>query len=368
MRGVPFLPEEFGRPEKRPRDLLPPDDVRPLIDQDGQVAPRLNPLRVQRADDHFGRRPDDERLGKLFIAAARHPRDLRRKAFDVFLLFHQQAGRDEEREVRVDVAGGLDPAIERLLDQFPDGIAVRPDRHAALDLGVIRQLCPADDIEIPLREVFRLGRDFGHGPFAVAFLHHSRWSASHRRAAPPSVRRRFQCRSSRSGCRAGSDRRGFLPVARPRAPRDAQPSAGSPCASRPPSATPVRRRRAQSAFAIRHPAAALPGRGHPRRETDRRSRHIRSRISATDNTRRGRHVVQPQTAQRHRLAYSRQPAHVSGSIASSPRRRIARPARAPNTRPSSSELLASRLAPWTPVHATSRPRRARASSSAHRDR
>ena len=30
-----------------------------------------------------------------------------------------------------------------------------------------------------------------------------------------------------------------------------------------------------------------------------------------------------------------------------------RPARAPNTSPSSSELLASRLAPWTPVHATS---------------
>ena len=33
--------------------------------------------------------------------------------------------------------------------------------------------------------------------------------------------------------------------------------------------------------------------------------------------------------------------------------RIAPAARAPNTSPSSSELLASRLAPWTPVHATS---------------
>ena len=108
--GVPFLPQELGRAKERPRHLLPADDVRPLIDQDGQVAPRLNPLRVQRADDHFGRRPDDERLGELLIAAARHPRDLRRKAFDVLLLLHQQAGRDEEREVRVDVPGGLDPA------------------------------------------------------------------------------------------------------------------------------------------------------------------------------------------------------------------------------------------------------------------
>ena len=41
-------------------------------------------------------------------------------------------------------------------------------------------------------------------------------------------------------------------------------------------------------------------------------------------------------------------------LARSPRSsRIAHPARAPKTSPSSSELLARRFAPWTPVHATS---------------
>ena len=44
---------------------------------------------------------------------------------------------------------------------------------------------------------------------------------------------------------------------------------------------------------------------------------------------------------------------ISRSAAGAPWPRMAAAARAPNTSPSSSELLASRLAPWTPVHATS---------------
>ena len=152
VRRVPFLPEELRRAQERPRHLLPADDVRPLVDEDRQIAPRLNPLRVHRADDRFRRRPDDERLLELLVAAVRDPGDLRREAFDVLRLLHQQALGNEQREVRVDVAGRLEPRVERLLDQLPDRVAVRPDDHAALDRRVVGQLRAADDVEVPAAE------------------------------------------------------------------------------------------------------------------------------------------------------------------------------------------------------------------------
>ena len=55
----------------------------------------------------------------------------------------------------------LDLAVERLLNQLPDGIAVRPDDHAALDRRVVGELRAADDVEVPAREVLRARRDFG---------------------------------------------------------------------------------------------------------------------------------------------------------------------------------------------------------------
>jgi len=36
--GVAFLPEELGGPQKDTRPQLPADDIRPLVDQDRQVA------------------------------------------------------------------------------------------------------------------------------------------------------------------------------------------------------------------------------------------------------------------------------------------------------------------------------------------
>ena len=70
VRGVAFLPEELGRAQERPRHLFPAHDVRPLVDQHGQIAPRLDPLLVHHADDRFRRRPDDQLLGEVFVAAS----------------------------------------------------------------------------------------------------------------------------------------------------------------------------------------------------------------------------------------------------------------------------------------------------------
>ena len=94
VRRVPFLPEELGRAQERPRDLLPAHDVGPLVDQDRQIAPRLHPLRVHRADDGLGRRPDDELLFELLASAVRDVRHLRREAFDVLGLLGEQRLRE----------------------------------------------------------------------------------------------------------------------------------------------------------------------------------------------------------------------------------------------------------------------------------
>ena len=65
MDGMPFLPEKFSGPQKDAGPHLPADDVGPLVDENRQVAIRLHPLRVARADDGLAGGPHDERLGEL---------------------------------------------------------------------------------------------------------------------------------------------------------------------------------------------------------------------------------------------------------------------------------------------------------------
>ena len=68
----------------------------------------------------------------------------------------------------------LKRAVERLLDQLPDRVAVRPDDHAALDGRVVGQLRAADDVEIPAGKVLRAGSDFGDERVGfVVFLCHA---------------------------------------------------------------------------------------------------------------------------------------------------------------------------------------------------
>ena len=67
----------------------------------------------------------------------------------------------------------LDPLVERLLNQFPDGVAVRANGHTAFDFGVVRELGAPDDIQIPLGEVLRTRSDLGYERFGCGFLGHS---------------------------------------------------------------------------------------------------------------------------------------------------------------------------------------------------
>ena len=171
VRGVAFLPEKLGGPQEEARAHFPADDIGPLIDEDRQVAVRLHPLRVGRADDRLARGADDQRLGQLGrrrgtqAAAGRGLEPVMRddgallgEAFHVLGLLREIAQRDEEREVRVLVPGRLERGIEEALHVLPDAVAPRLDDHAAAHIRRLGHLGGAHHLLVPLGEVFLAGR------------------------------------------------------------------------------------------------------------------------------------------------------------------------------------------------------------------
>ena len=168
MAGVAFLPEEFGRPQERPGDLLPADDVRPLVDEDREVPVGLDPSGIHVADDGLRGRPDGQPFLELLLAADGDPGDLGREALDVLGLLLEEALGDEEREIGVDVARVLDAAVHQPLDVLPDGVAVGPDDHHPLHRRVVGELGLLDDLDVPLGKILALGRDLFDQSFVVA--------------------------------------------------------------------------------------------------------------------------------------------------------------------------------------------------------
>ena len=152
--GVALLPEEFGGAQEEARALLPAHDVGPLVDEDGQVAPRLHPFAVHVADDGLGGRAHDERLFELFAAGVRDDGALGREALDVLRLLREEGLRYQQREGGVDVARLLEGVVEVALYHFPYRVARRAHDHAAADGRVVRHLGDADDVKVPLRIIF----------------------------------------------------------------------------------------------------------------------------------------------------------------------------------------------------------------------
>ena len=189
VEGVPFLPEELARPEEGTGGLLPPDDVRPLVDEQGQIAVALHPLGVHVADDGLGSRAHDELLFKLRIADMRDKRDLGREAFHVLRLLHEVAQGDEHREIGILVPCRFETAVEFLLDVLPDLVAVRADDHRALDGAVVHQLRLQDDVGVPLRKIFGHVRDLFY-EFVVLLHIALRGLRSRRRPRPLRLRLR----------------------------------------------------------------------------------------------------------------------------------------------------------------------------------
>ena len=168
VRRVSLLPEEFRRAEKKTRPHFPADHIGPLVDEQRQVAIRLHPAGVGRTDDGFGCRADDERFGQftsrdqfavLFLEpVVRDDSAFLGKAFDVLGFFFEEAQRDEEREVGVDVSGRLEHGVQLALHVLPNPPAPRFDDHAAADIGIFREIGGLDDLLIPFGKVVGAGR------------------------------------------------------------------------------------------------------------------------------------------------------------------------------------------------------------------
>ncbi len=85
-----------------------------------------------------------------------------REALDVRRLLLQERQRDEQREVRVLMAGRLEHVVERALHVLPQGVAPRLDDHAAANGRVLGEVRGPDDLLIPLGVVLvASGRDGG---------------------------------------------------------------------------------------------------------------------------------------------------------------------------------------------------------------
>ncbi len=79
----------------------------------------------------------------------------------VLLFLGQERQGDEQREIGVDVAGGLEPVVEFALHLFPDGVAVGFDDHAAAHRRMLGEVGAFDDVEVPLRVILRARRHTG---------------------------------------------------------------------------------------------------------------------------------------------------------------------------------------------------------------
>ena len=109
--------------------------------------------------------PDDVRLFQFLAAGDGHHRQFGREAFHVLGFLVQEALRDEQREVAVLVVGGFEAVVELALDQFPHGVAVGLDDHAAFDdFRGLRHVALQDDVLIPGGEILLAWSDgrFGH--------------------------------------------------------------------------------------------------------------------------------------------------------------------------------------------------------------
>jgi len=105
--------------------------------------------------------PDDDRLLQLLAARVSDHRQLGAEALDVLGLAPQVRLRDEQREVGVLRASGLDPVVHLALHPLPQRVPGRPDHHGAADRPVVGQLRLGDDVLVPAGEVLGLGRENG---------------------------------------------------------------------------------------------------------------------------------------------------------------------------------------------------------------
>ena len=157
VRRMAFLPKELGGAQEQARAHLPAHDVRPLVDQQRQIAITLDPALKRVANDRLRSRTNDQRLFELGVwidhqlaalvleAVVGDDRHLLGEALDVLSLLGDEAHGDEKREVAVVVSRILDAGVEFRLYALPHTPAPRLDDHAAADGAGFGHVAVADD-------------------------------------------------------------------------------------------------------------------------------------------------------------------------------------------------------------------------------
>ena len=153
---MPFLPVEFGGAQKHTRAHFPTHHVHPLIQFQRQITIRLDPTGHCFADNGFGCGPNDVWFGQFRIRvglqrAVNHTQTVMgddggffRKSSDVFSFFVKKFNGNQQREICVLNALGLDPFIHFITHQFPNGPTIRFDGHATAHGGIFRQIGRGD--------------------------------------------------------------------------------------------------------------------------------------------------------------------------------------------------------------------------------
>ena len=121
MGGVPLLPEELARAEEEPSAHFPAHDVAPLVAEQREIAPGVDPVLVRIPDHRLGGGADDQLLVELSLGVhddsglilcslkpvVGHHGALLSEALDVLRLTAEEGLGDQEGEVGVADAGLL---------------------------------------------------------------------------------------------------------------------------------------------------------------------------------------------------------------------------------------------------------------------
>ena len=178
VRGVAFLPEELSGAEEKTWAHLPAHDVAPLVDEQRQIAVAFHPAGEGSTDDRLRSWTNHKRLGQFaggdhldrairlllrFETMMRDHRTLGGETFGMLRLFFEITQRNQQREIGVHMAGGLELRIELALDVFPQAVTPRLDHHAAAHLGVLRHVGGTHDLLVPFGKIFVACRSDGGG-------------------------------------------------------------------------------------------------------------------------------------------------------------------------------------------------------------
>ena len=138
--GVALLPPELTGAQEGTGGLFPPDDGAPLVIEHGQLPVALQHIVPVVAEHGLRGGPEGQTLLQLLAAAVGDPGHLRGEALHQLPLLFQQALGDQHGHGHIHMAGFFEHPVHDALNILPNGIAIGPQDHKALDGGVIHQL------------------------------------------------------------------------------------------------------------------------------------------------------------------------------------------------------------------------------------